>query len=227
MRRVSVATRDELLGAVVRRYTEARRFEKGASCEFVEVTGYHRKHAARLCAVGAGATGHGRDRSDACTAFGTALIVLSDSRRRLKPLIPIAPRASGAGRGVRGRLETVSAATIDRTLCPVRKQAAGCGRRRTAPSPAIRRAVPIRTYADRDDPRSEGGGSMRRPARPASSFRAACRSCARPLPGQPDPNGPAATEGLAWGTPEVSGAERERCRRRERRGRSQTRRSAD
>jgi hypothetical protein len=35
---------------------------------------------------------------------------------------------------VRGRLETVSAATIDRILGPVRKQAAGRGRRRTAPS---------------------------------------------------------------------------------------------
>ena len=53
---------------------------------------------------------------------------------------------------VRRRLETVSAATIDRILGPVRKQAAGRGRRRTAPSSAIRRAVPIRTSADWHDP---------------------------------------------------------------------------
>ena len=53
---------------------------------------------------------------------------------------------------VRRRLETVSAAMIDRILGPVRKQAAGHGRRRTARSSAIRCAVPIRTYADWDDP---------------------------------------------------------------------------
>ena len=53
---------------------------------------------------------------------------------------------------VRERLERISAATIDRVLRPVRQQAGGRSRRRTAPSSAIRRAVPIRTYADWDDP---------------------------------------------------------------------------
>ncbi len=53
---------------------------------------------------------------------------------------------------VRDRLEAISAATIDRILGPVRRQAGGRGRRRTAPSSAIRRAVPIRTNADWDDP---------------------------------------------------------------------------
>ena len=54
--------------------------------------------------------------------------------------------------GMRERLEAISAATIDRILGPVRKQAGGRGRRRTAPSSAIRRAMPIRTYADWNDP---------------------------------------------------------------------------
>ena len=49
VRRVSMATRDELLSALVVRYREGSRAEKGRILtEFAEVTGYHRKHAARL-----------------------------------------------------------------------------------------------------------------------------------------------------------------------------------
>jgi hypothetical protein len=44
-----MATRDELLGALTARYTRASRADKGRIVtEFVAVTGYHRKHAARL-----------------------------------------------------------------------------------------------------------------------------------------------------------------------------------
>ena len=44
-----MATRDELLGALVVRYRGAGRAEKGRILtEFAEVTGYHRKHAERL-----------------------------------------------------------------------------------------------------------------------------------------------------------------------------------
>ena len=52
---------------------------------------------------------------------------------------------------VRARLERVSAATIDRALAPARAKTSS-RRRRVASSPAIRRSVPIRTYADWDDP---------------------------------------------------------------------------
>ncbi len=44
-----MATRDELLGALVVRYRGASREEKGRIlAEFAAVTGYHRKHAARV-----------------------------------------------------------------------------------------------------------------------------------------------------------------------------------
>ena len=161
-----MATRDELLNAVVGRYAEARRVEKGRILtEFVEVTGYHRKHAARLLR-GGDKIDRSRPRPERRLydhAVREALIVLWEASdricgKRLKPLIPMLIAAMerhghlALDAQVRGRLETVSAATIDRILGPVRKQAAGRGRRRTAPSSAVRRAVPIRTYADWDDP---------------------------------------------------------------------------
>ncbi len=161
-----MATRDELLDAVMGRYAEARRGEKGRILtEFAEVTGCHRKHAARLLRGG-----HKSERSRPRPerrryddAVREAMIVLWEASdricgKRLKPLVPMLIAAMerhghlALDAEVRRRLETVSAATIDRILGPVRKQAAGGGGRRTAPSSAIRRAVPIRTYADWDDP---------------------------------------------------------------------------
>ena len=46
----------------------------------------------------------------------------------------------------------MSAATMDRALRAVRAQAGGGTRRRTAPSSAVRRSVPVRTFADWHDP---------------------------------------------------------------------------
>src|SRR3954447_11383139 len=54
MRRVSMATRDELVAAVIERYSNGRRAEKGRILdEFVAVTGFHRKHA--MCVLRGGA----------------------------------------------------------------------------------------------------------------------------------------------------------------------------
>jgi hypothetical protein len=46
----------------------------------------------------------------------------------------------------------MSAATIDRALRDIRRQAGTATRRRSAPSAAIRRSVPVRTFDDWDDP---------------------------------------------------------------------------
>jgi hypothetical protein len=49
MRRVSMASRDELLSALSGRYSEARPIEWGRILdEFVAVTGYRREHAMRV-----------------------------------------------------------------------------------------------------------------------------------------------------------------------------------
>ena len=156
-----MGTRDELLSALVARYREARRAEKGRIlAEFAEVTGYHRKHAERLLR-GEGRSDRSRPRPER-RLYDEAVIVLWEASdricgKRLKPLIPMLIAAMerhghlALDAGVRERLLKISAATIDRVLGPVRKQAGG-RRRRTAPSSAIRRAVPIRTYADWGDP---------------------------------------------------------------------------
>ena len=160
-----MATRDELLGALVARYREAGRLEKGRILtEFASVTGYHRKHAERLLRS-AGRSDRSRLRPERRLydeAVREALIVLWEASdricgKRLKPLIPMMIAAMerhghlALDAEVRARLETISAATIDRALAPARAKTAS-RRRRVASSPAIRRAVPIRTYADWDDP---------------------------------------------------------------------------
>ena len=53
---------------------------------------------------------------------------------------------------VRARLLAMSAATIDRALRDTRRQAGTATRRRSAPSAAIRRSVPVRTFDDWDNP---------------------------------------------------------------------------
>ena len=53
---------------------------------------------------------------------------------------------------VRGGLLAMSAATTDRALREVRGQAGGRTRRRAAPSADVRRSVPVRTFADWNDP---------------------------------------------------------------------------
>jgi hypothetical protein len=53
---------------------------------------------------------------------------------------------------VRTRLLAMSAATIDRALRDIRRQAGTATRRRSAPSAAIRRSVPVRTFDGWDDP---------------------------------------------------------------------------
>ena len=53
MRRVSMATRNELLAAVSERYRASCRADKKAIIdEFAATTGYHRKHAMRILRTG-------------------------------------------------------------------------------------------------------------------------------------------------------------------------------
>ncbi|MBV8495816.1 MAG: transposase, partial [Gammaproteobacteria bacterium] len=166
MRRVSMATRDELVAAIACRYSRGGRAERGRILdEFVAVTGFHRKHAARLlCGARQGRRiGPRLTRRIYDDAVREALIVLWEASdricgKRLKPLVPTLVDAMERhghlqlAPEVRVGLLSMSAATIDRALRVVREQSGGRARRRSPPSAAIRRSVPVRTFSDWQDP---------------------------------------------------------------------------
>jgi hypothetical protein len=156
MRKVSMATRRELVQAVGERHRAADRTSKGKVLdEFVAVTGLHRKHAMRILREKAPLQQTARpERRIYTEAVRTALILLWEASdrlcgKRLRPLIPILIEAM-EGHGhldldptIKAKLLQMSAATIDRVLKNREgKQsdaaAAGCGR--------------IRTEAQRSDP---------------------------------------------------------------------------
>jgi len=161
-----MAARDELVAAIVGRYAQGDRSERGRILdEFTAVTGFHRKHAMRLLRAGQvnrrGGPRPGRRVYD--DAVREALIVVWEASdricgKRLQPLLPILVEAMERhghlqlAPEVRTRLLAMSAATIDRALSDIRRQAGSATRRRSARSAAIRRSVPVRTFDGWDDP---------------------------------------------------------------------------
>jgi hypothetical protein len=161
-----MTTRRELTEAVGERYRRSDRDDKRQILdEFVELTGYHRKHAIRvLCREPQppkAKPGPQRRYDDDVRA---ALITLWQAAdricgKRLKALIPtLIDSMTRHGhlslpKDLRQRLTQISAATIDRLLRDVREQAFSGQRRRAGGiGNAIRRAVPIRTFTDWNDP---------------------------------------------------------------------------
>ncbi|RWA57789.1 MAG: transposase, partial [Mesorhizobium sp.] len=164
-RRISMATRSELVEAIVERYRSGSRSDKRLILdEFVAVTGYHRKHAIRVLRQRASEIPGTKRHS---LRYGgdvrEALVVLWEASerlcsKRLRPLIPVLlPALERHGRleldaALRGKLLTMSPATMDRLLAEVRVVARGGQRRRAGMSSAVRRSVPIRTFGDWNDP---------------------------------------------------------------------------
>src|SRR5919199_3818585 len=128
MRRISMATRDELVMAVAERYARSSRGERGRILdEFVAVTGFHRKHAMRLLRGGKPGRQRGPrpNRRIYDDAVRDALIVIWEASdricgKRLRPLVPILLEAMERhghlqlAQEVRAGLLVMSAATIDR-----------------------------------------------------------------------------------------------------------------
>ncbi|MCV3243970.1 transposase, partial [Mesorhizobium sp. ZC-5] len=166
MRRISMATRDELVKVVAKRYARGDRADKSRILdEFAAVSGFHRKHAMRLLRNGPPAqrSGPRPERRLYDDAVREALIVLWEASdricgKRLKMLIPILVEAMERHghlhltAEIRTRLLAMSAATIDRALREVRDIAGGPRRRRSTASTALRRSIPIRTFSDWQDP---------------------------------------------------------------------------
>ncbi len=178
---ISKPTRAELLEALRQRYHQAPKAEKTKVLdEFVAVAGCHRKHAIRLLTAPhpTSPTAFAVSRRTYDEAVREALIVLWEAAdricgKRLKAVLPDLV-ASLEQHGhlaldptVRQRLLAASAATIDRLLASVRGVASGRKRRKKATKPS--QQVPIRTFADWNEPQpgyleidfvSHGGSSM-------------------------------------------------------------------
>ncbi len=175
-------TRRELIEAVGERYRKATGENRRTILdEFIEVTGYHRKHVIRLFGATqkTGKLPRENVRKIYDEAVRQALIMLWEAGdricgKRLKPLLSIlieAMERHGHLRleaKIKQALLLVSAATIDRLLSKVRESAKGVRRKRGIAT-ALRRSIPIRTFADWKDPApgymeadlvAHSGGSM-------------------------------------------------------------------
>ena len=133
--------------------------------EFTAVSGLHRKHAMRLLRAGQAGrrSGPRPGRRLYNEVVREALIVIWEASDRVcgkrpRPLVPIVVEAMERhghlqlAPAVRTGLEAMSAATIDRALRDAREPGGGRKRRNAAPSAAIRRNVPVRTFDGWDDP---------------------------------------------------------------------------
>jgi hypothetical protein len=162
---ISQQTRTELLEALRQRYKRALKAEKTKALdEFVAVAGCHRKHAIRLLARArraGGAAAHAVSRRTYDEAVRQAVVVLWEAAdricgKRLKAVLPglvAALERNGHLKldpVVRQRLLAASPATIDRLLAPVRGAATGRRKRNTATKQS--KQVPIRTFADWNEP---------------------------------------------------------------------------
>jgi hypothetical protein len=163
------AARAELANAIRHRYRSAMgKSKRKILDEFIATTGYHETSAIRALNVEP-AEVYRQTRSRPCLydeAARAALVVLWEASdricgKRLKALLPILlPALERNGHlnleeSIRSKILAMSAATIDRLLRAPRCATRSRKRRRVEPEP--RRRVPLRTFADWNDPTA---GSM-------------------------------------------------------------------
>lgn len=161
------ASKRELVLAIRLRYMRASKAEKSRILdEFVATTGYHRKYAIWLLRHGPRPKPTTRRRGHPIygQAVKQALTQVWEisghlCSRRLHPFLPellevlerqhelVLPTATKA------LLLRVSRATIDRLLKPARARQPRRGLSLTKPGPLLKKAIPIRTWADWDDAR--------------------------------------------------------------------------
>lgn len=162
---VTAEVRSGLIAALRERYKVGNRDQKGRIlAEFVAISGYHRKSAIRILNGEAdtvpftAARGRRRVYDD---AVRQALIVLWEASdrvcgKRLRALMPILlPALERHGHlqldpVVRDKLVAISAASMDRLLSEAR--AGKQGRKPRKQPSAVSKRVPIRTFADWDEP---------------------------------------------------------------------------
>ncbi len=164
-RQISMTTRKELVEALRVRYGSAEFSDRIKILdEFVALTGYHRKHAIRVLRDEVTKTGAARARNRLYDeAVRQALTMLWEAAdrvcgKRLKALIPTLVDAMerhghlDLDPVIKTKVLQVSAATIDRVLAAARLHIDGQRKRRKGIGSAIRRSIPVRTFADWRDP---------------------------------------------------------------------------
>ena len=147
-RQLNLMTRQELIRAVGTRYRTATQGQKTEILnEFVQLTQYHRKYALQLLGQDPDQVEIKPPRisrriyQEAAREALTLLWEASDRLcgKRLQPLLPVLVEAMEQHGHlqldpvVREQVLTVSAATIDRLLCPVRERIQGTQQRRGVP----------------------------------------------------------------------------------------------
>jgi hypothetical protein len=152
----------EYAEAIRERYRKGAKLEKGKMLdEFTQVTGLHRKAAIRLLnrsELARGAKRRGRRRQYGVkTAEALKEIWEASDRlcsRRLKPFLSEMVKVlrqhgeQHIDADTEAHLCGMSSATIDRLLRPYRKQGGRRGLTTTRPGSLLKRAIPIRTFAD-------------------------------------------------------------------------------
>ena len=166
MRRISMATRDELIEATASRYAAADRKQRGLILdEFSSISGFHRKHASRLLRQGP-STSRSKARPSRRLydeAMREALVLFWEASdrvcgKRLRAMLPMLVAAMerhghiDLAPEIRTGVLTMSAATIDRALRTARGSGATGRRAANRPSAADRRVVRVRTFNDWGDP---------------------------------------------------------------------------
>lgn len=164
-RQISMNTRKELVEALRLRYRGAGLGDRAKILdELVALTGYHRKHAIRVLRGQSSPVTEVRQRYRVYDeAVVQALTILWEAAdrvcgKRLKTLIPMLVDAMerhghlDLDPVIKAKVLHISAASIDRVLAVKRAHIDGQRMRRKGMGAAIRRSIPVRTFADWLDP---------------------------------------------------------------------------
>lgn len=158
---MSPRSKKEFLEAVVKRYKTASREQKHLILdEFCAVTHYHRKHAIRLLRGFKRFTKPQPKPRGPKPVYASPellkvlkiiwLVANQPCSSRLKALLPLwlpsyGPTFGDLSPQVRKTLQTISSATIDRLLQPVRVRYKKRGRATTKPGTLLRKQIPLKT----------------------------------------------------------------------------------
>jgi len=164
---MSQQSKRELLETIRPRYLKASKRGKARILdEFVAATGYHRKYAIRVLKHGRKSSGL-RKKGRRKEYQGEVVAVLTHiweicgriCSKRLKPFLPeivaVLERHQelSLSAEIKSQLLRMSPSTIDRCLRPARFEVKRHGLSTTKPGTLLKKAIPIRTYADWDDAR--------------------------------------------------------------------------